>query len=72
MWNWLANLYQTNPKFHAFVAAAEGGAFMGFLMATGNGIDLSKKGLMVLGSAIAGGAVTAVRNRFTTPPEKGV
>lgn len=69
MWASIVNYYNTNRAFHGLVAAVEGGVVMGFLTATTNGIDLSKKGLAVLGSSILGGIVMALRNRFTQPPE---
>lgn len=64
----LINFYNTNKTFHGFVAAAEGGAFMGLLTATANGVDFSKKGLTALVVAVAGGIGVAVRNWLKNRP----
>jgi hypothetical protein len=65
---WLKNLYQNNLTFRAIVQAVEGGLIVGFLTATANGIDFSKKGLVALGSAVVGGIITAIRNYFLNRP----
>lgn len=45
-----------------FIQAVEGGAAIGFVTATTNGFDLSKKGLVALAAAAGTGALMAVRN----------
>jgi len=70
MLQWLTNLYTSNGTFRAIVQAVEGGVITGFLMATANGIDFSKKGLTALGAAVAGGIVTALRNYFVNRPDQ--
>ena len=68
--NYLVNLYKSNSTFRAVVQAVEGGLVMGFLTATTNGIDFSKKGLTALGSALLGGVIVALRNYFTNRPNQ--
>lgn len=62
--NWIINLYRTNARFRAFAQAIEGGVILGFISATTNGFDWSKKGWTALGSAMGGGLIVAVRNYF--------
>lgn len=65
MWSKLVNFYRTVPWFQKTVQALEGGLAFGFVTATTNGIDLSKKGLTALGASLVGGAVVALRNLLT-------
>ena len=68
--NWLVNLYKTNNIFRGFIQAVEGGSISGFLMASANGLDFSKKGLTALGAAVLGGVLTAIRNYFVNRPNQ--
>lgn len=63
--NWFLDLYRNNSGFRTAVQVIEGGAIMGFVTASANGIDLSKKGVTALGASILGGVIVAVRNYFT-------
>lgn len=62
MWNKLNSLYQTNSTFRLVVQSVEGGAMLGFITATANGFDLSKKGLVALAAGMGGGVLVAIRN----------
>lgn len=68
--NWLVNLYRNNLTFRSFVQALEGGLIVGFMTATANGIDFSKKGIAALGSAVLGGVLVAIRNYFLNRPNQ--
>ena len=68
--NWLINAYKTNTLFRGIVQAVEGGLIVGFITATTNGFDFSKKGLTALGAALVGGIVTALRNFFLNRPDQ--
>ena len=68
--NWLINLYKTNAWFKGFVQAVEAGCFTGFVTATTNGFDFSKKGLIALGVGIGSGVMVAVRNYLVNRPNQ--
>ena len=68
VWNWLKNLYQTSTVFRGFAQAIEGGLVSGFLMATANGFDFSKKGLQALAAGLIAGVGLAVRNYLVNRP----
>lgn len=62
MFQTLKAFYQGNARFRLVVQAVEGGAALGFVTATANGFDFSKKGLQALGVAAGSGALVAIRN----------
>lgn len=70
MWNWLVNQYNTNPTFHGAVAAAEGGLYTGLATWLAMGLPLNKQSVIVLGGAVGGGVLTALRNYFKNRPNQ--
>lgn len=66
--NWFLDLYRNNANFRSAVQAVEGGAAMGFITASTNGIDFSKKGLVALGASVVGGVIVAIRNYLLNRP----